>query len=362
MGDGPRHDRAVDDPLDDPLGGDLDPDAAAPRGFRGAYALGRGRVDAGRSRAEEIFERYRENPLVDIALSIYQRDKDAAGTVVSSAVAFRLFLFFVPMLLFVVGMVGLFSDLVTPAVVDEARITGNVAQQIDGALDQKGSGRWIAALAGLTGMATTGRTLAKALSQASCLAWQLPVSAKASIRTIGVVVGLIVGVGLTSMLTNRLNDQFGVGVAGLSYTALGAVYTVVFWLLYLFLPRSPSDRSALLPGALLVGATIASLQALSQLYLPSRFERASELYGTIGVTVVILGWFFIMGRVIVLAMTINACVFERFGSITEFIFSLPVLRGIPRRWPSLARAFGLDIDAAAHLAEPHRGTDADASG
>jgi uncharacterized BrkB/YihY/UPF0761 family membrane protein len=357
--------------VNDPLESDSEPDgdgandrasepvAGVPSGVRGVFALGRGRVDAGRSRAGDLLERYQDNLVVDIALRIYQRDKDAAGTVVSSAIAFRLFLFFVPMLLFIVGIVGVFSDLVTSEMVDEARITGSVAEQIDGALDQRGSGRWIATLAGLTGMASTGRTLAKALSQASCLAWRLPVSSKASIRTIGVVVGLIVGVGLTSMLTNRLNDQFGVGIAGLSYFALGAIYTVVFWMLYLWLPRAPSDRSALLPGALLVGATIASLQALSQLYLPSRFERASELYGAIGVTVVILGWFFIMGRVIVFAMTINACVFERFGSITEFIFTLPVLRAIPRRWPRIARAFGLEIDAADR--HPH-GTEADASG
>ena len=346
-------DSTAGDGTDD--GAEGDAPIAKPSGYRGLVAFGRGSVDTGRGKAEELLARYRDRPLVDIGLRIYERDKQAAGTVVGSAIAFRLFLFFVPMLLCFVGLIGIFSDAVPASAVDEARITGNLAGQINGALDQRGSGRWVAALAGLTGMASTGRTLARALSQASCLAWGLPVSAKASIRTIGIVVGLIVGLGLTATATNRVNDQFGIGFAGLSFFAAGAIYSAAWWVLSLRLPRAPSDRSALLPGALLVGVTIAGLQAVSQLYLPARFERASELYGAIGATVVVLGWFFITGRVIVLSMTINACVFERFGSISEFLFSLPGLRRIPARWPWIAQALGHVVEDALDGAD--RGVD-----
>jgi uncharacterized BrkB/YihY/UPF0761 family membrane protein len=346
------HDRDVSEPPVESSRDD-DPDGAEPEGgsppssrVQSAISFGRLQVDQGRSRAEQLFAPHRDRAVVDVALRIYERDKVAAGTVVSSAVAFRLFLFFVPMLLFVVGFVGIFGDVLTSEVVDEARIAGSLAGQIDSALDQRGSGRWLAALAGFFGMASTGRTLARALSQASCLAWRLPVSAKASLRTIGVIVGLFVGLGLAAAVTNRIDDQFGVGLAGISYLAAAAIYSAVWWLLSLRLPRSPSHRSALLPGALLVGTTLAVLQAASQLYLPGRFQRASELYGAIGVTLVVLGWFFITGRVIVLSMTINACVFERFGSISEFLFSLPVLRAVPRRWPWAAAALGLETDVA----------------
>lgn len=43
---------------------------------------------------------------MDLALRWYERDREAAGTVVGSALAFRLFLFFIPLLLFVVGLTG----------------------------------------------------------------------------------------------------------------------------------------------------------------------------------------------------------------------------------------------------------------
>ena len=59
-------------------------------------------------------------------------------------------------------------------------------------------------------------------------------------------------------------------------------------LVTIVLPRSPStDASALLPGAVLVGLTVAGLQLVSQLYLPGRFDRASELYGAVGTTIVV---------------------------------------------------------------------------
>jgi hypothetical protein len=56
----------------------------------------------------------------------------------------------------------------------------------------------------------------------------------------------------------------------------------------------------------------------------------------------ILGWFFILGRAIVLAMTLNAVVYERIGSLSMFIFALPLLRALAARSARVARVFGID--------------------
>ena len=64
---------------------------------------------AGRRRVEDLRERFGDRPVVDLGLRIYQRDREAAGGVVGAAVAFRLFLFFVPLLLMVVGLAGLLA-------------------------------------------------------------------------------------------------------------------------------------------------------------------------------------------------------------------------------------------------------------
>jgi uncharacterized BrkB/YihY/UPF0761 family membrane protein len=214
--------------------------------------------------------------------------------------------------------------------------------QINTALSQPNATRWLAALAGLVGMAWTGRSLSKVMVSASCLAWRLPVTTKASARVIGSVVGLVGVIALAATLVNRLRLDRGIAVAGLSLVAVFAVYGIAWVAMSMALPRATRDPGALLPGAVVVGAVLAAMQAVSQLYLPDKLSRASQLYGALATTVVTLGWFFFVGRAMVFAMSLNAVIYERFGSASHFAFGLPVIRIIPRHWPWLRRQFGLD--------------------
>ena len=133
------------------------------------------RYESGRAQAEATYDKYKDRPFVDVAIRIWHRDRDSAGTLVGSAVAFRLFLFFVPMLLFFTGLLGFLADHIDRADISNAGISGGLASQIEAALEQPTSTRWVATLLGLFGMAWAGRSLTKALVAASCLAWQLPV-------------------------------------------------------------------------------------------------------------------------------------------------------------------------------------------
>ncbi|MET0326817.1 MAG: YhjD/YihY/BrkB family envelope integrity protein, partial [Ilumatobacteraceae bacterium] len=311
-------------------------------GIRALVARGKGTVTAGQARANDLLEKYQDRPLLDVGLRIYRRDRESAGTVVGSALAFRLFLFFIPFLLFVVGTAGFVARVVDEDDVSEAGISGSLARQINAALTQPDSTRWIAVGLGFVGMITTGRSLSKVMVSASCLAWQLPVRAKASFKVIGAVVGLIAGIGLVAAIVNRVRLDLGLAVTGMSYLVALGIYAAAWVLLSLLLPRATTDPGALLPGAVLTSLTLVGMQAVSQLYLPSRFTRASELYGAIGTTIVTLGWFFILGRAMVLAMAINAVIYERFGSISHVVFALPVVRVIPRRSERIRRFFELD--------------------
>src|SRR5262249_24919131 len=100
--------------------------------------------------------------------------------------------------------------------------------------------------------------------------------------------------------------------------------------------------SALVPGAAIVAATLAGMQFVSQIYLPGKFSHASQLYGAIGITIGTLGWFFILGRVMMFSLSVDAVIYERFGSISQFVLSLPLLRIIPRKSPRLRKLFGLE--------------------
>jgi uncharacterized BrkB/YihY/UPF0761 family membrane protein len=308
-------------------------------------ANARERAKKEQARFAALLEKYEDQPMIDISLRLYQRDREVAGTVVGSAIAFRLFLFFVPLLLFLVGLAG-FVAVDAEDVNEQAGITGGLAEQIQTAFDQPGTTRWVALLLGLFGLATTGRSLSKVMVASSTLAWRLPTTTRASLKVIGGLVGLIAGVGLLAVLVSRVRSEYGVAVTGLSFLIVFVGYVLGWLAVSMLMPRATSDPAVLLPGAVLVGATITVLQVVSQVYLPNRVGRASELYGAVGATIVTLGWFFILGRVIVIAMCLDAVIHERFGTIARLVFSLPLLRSLARRSAWIRRFFDLD-DAAA---------------
>lgn len=311
----------------------------------GLLARGHSRLSSERERLNRILARHEHRPLLDVALRIYRRDRESAGTVLGSAVAFRLFLFFVPLLLFFVGLLGFAAAWIDAEDVSEQTgVTGSLAVQIDAALSQRGSSRWVATILGLVGMAWAGRSLGKVLVSASCLAWRLPVRPQTTIRIVGGVVGIVTGIGLVAVIVNRIRADLGLAAAGFSFVAAIAVYGLAWVVLSMLLPRATTDPGALLPGAALFGLTLATMHATSQLYLPNQFARASALYGAIGVTIVTLGWFFILGRAMVLAMAFNAVIHERLGTVSQALFSLPILRALPRRSPWVRRFFDLEAD------------------
>jgi hypothetical protein len=170
-------------------------------------------------RVRQRLSPYEHVPIVNILLRTYDTDRQSGGAVLGSALAYRLFLFFVPLLLLFTGIAGLFSGFVDPASVES-----------------------------------------------------------------------------------------GIGVSGA------------------------------LPGAVVMGVILAVLQAVSELYLPDRFHRASQLYGAIGTTLVILGWFFVLGRSCVLSIELNAAIHQLYGSISRLIFALPLVRRLPERSPRLRRS------------------------
>ncbi len=302
---------------------------------------------AARRLGDDVVERV---PLARTGVGVYERDRHAGGTLLGSAIALRLFLFFVPMLLFLVGVAGIVGRYsAIDSLADTAGVGGALAEEIDAALDQRTFTPWFATFTGLVGMAWTGRSLTRALVLSSALSWQMGGRQRMPARVIGVVVGIVVGIGLAFTVVNQIREATGAAITSISYLVIAAVYVVLWTLLFVNLPRATSDPGAALPGSLLVAAVLAGLQAVTQLYLPRQISEASSIYGTFGAVTAVLGWFFILGRVLAFSFSLNAVTFEIHGSISRLVFGLPVLRILPRRFTALGRYF--DLDARSEPAE-----------
>jgi uncharacterized BrkB/YihY/UPF0761 family membrane protein len=322
-------------------------------------ASGRAR-DWARSRADRAaswFDGLRERiTIVDVGARIYERDKDAAGTLLGSALALRLFLFFVPLVLMVVGLAGILGGPSDGSDVTEATgISGTLANYVDDAFSQSGKAPWIALVVGLFGMATTGRSLTRALVLSSALSWRMGGKQRTPVRSIGVVVGIIVGLALSAAIMNRIQLAAGAAVASISMFGLTAIYVAMWLLMYQSLPRTTTDPGAALPGAAVVAVVLATLQAVTQFYLPHQVDSAATMYGQLGVLVAFLGWFFFLGRAVAFSFAVNAVVYEQIGSVSTFVFRLPVVRQIPQRVPAVARYFAVDYVAQGEPDAPDTG-------
>ena len=103
--------------------------------FAVAREWGQRRYKSGRAQAEATYDKYKDRPLVDVCVRVWHRDRDSAGTLVGSAIAFRLFLFFAPMLLFLTGLLGFFAEHIDKADLKNVGVTGGLASQIETALE-----------------------------------------------------------------------------------------------------------------------------------------------------------------------------------------------------------------------------------
>lgn len=301
----------------------------------------------GRARAERVarwFETLRQRvAIVDVGARVYERDKEAGGTLLGSALALRLFLFFVPFVLLVVGLAGVLGGPTDGSATSRtAGLSGTLKEYVDDAFGQSGRTPWLALAIGLAGVGTTGWSLTRALVLSSALSWRMGGRQRIPIRALGLVVGMIVSISLSAAIVNRINQATGAAVASMSLIGMAAIYTVFWLLLFQALPRTTTDPGASLPGAALVGVVLSVLQLVTQFYLPQQVSNSSQLYGQLGALVAFLGWFFFIGRSVAFACALNAVIYEQVGSVSTLFFALPVIRQLPRRVPAIGRYFALD--------------------
>jgi uncharacterized BrkB/YihY/UPF0761 family membrane protein len=299
--------------------------------------------------SRRLAERRAASAVVDVTVRIYERDHENFGSVLGSAVAFRFFLFAFSMTALVVGLGTLVvgQGWVGSGLSDDLGITGTLAVEIDEALRGSETVGWILILGGLFGTLWTGKNLAATLIAASARAWQIPRDATATtVRAVGAVIGFVAVMAAGSLALSVIERAAGLAVVTTSFLLLFLVYGAAWFFLTLLLPRASRDPSVLLPGAALTGLIFMVLQWASQFYLVPRLESGSELLGGLGITAVALGWLFIVGRVMVASLAVNAVIFERLGSVLRLLLLLPGVRRIPERYPSVARLLEPDAGSA----------------
>ena len=226
-------------------------DAASPAAppTPGRFAGHKARLLAQRERATaELAARRERHVLVELAIKLYERDRDAFGSVLGSAIAMRLFLFTASLSVAAVGLVNLITrGDGMGGVMTSAGITGQVASQVESAASGSPGRHITLLLTGLFLSASAGRSLTGVLAATSARAWGMEArGAKATMRTAARVTALVALLVLAASLLNRVRASFGVAVGSTSLAANALGVGVGWFFVCLALPP-PVARSRVGP-------------------------------------------------------------------------------------------------------------------
>jgi len=252
---------------------------------------------------------------VDVAWAAFERDKRAVGSVLAGAVAFRVFIYLLPLFLSLVVLIGVVAGLDDDGprrLGDELGMSSYVVDSVETAAEQSSRSLWVLVPLALWAVYSAGLGAAKVLRAIHALAWDQPLQRprsglRAAAITFLFALGAVAVVGLTQWARAHAP------ALGLGAVLAGIVpFVALWWLASRLLPHDPTAPwTALVPGGLLVGVSVWLAHLASALYLAHRVDSASQLYGSLGTAAALLAWLYLMGRVMVASAMLNATLWER---------------------------------------------------
>lgn len=290
-----------------------------------------------RERADRAGDRYqqlaRSRPLLGLPLAYAARYTGRQGSLLASAVAFRLFLWLAPLALVLAGILAGYAsggDRDVNSALGAAGITGTARTEIVTAVEEGHRSWWYAVLIGAVLLLWGTRTLVKCLTLVNAHTWDAPLrkySRQEQVRLVLIVVGGWSAVIIVAAVISRLDGALPGGLV-LPFLIQTLAVATAWLLVSMQLPDRRTSWTELIPGSVLVGIALTVLDTISRVYLPYRFERSSRLYGSLGLATVMLAWLLIIGQVIVSAALINAVWAQHRALRTDQATSSEV--GLPR--------------------------------
>ncbi len=251
-------------------------------------------------------------PGVDTAFQLYERDEAIHGSIFASAVAFRLFLWMLPLTLVAVAGLGFLraGGASAEKTLNKVGISAISASSISSTLSTSSTSRWWAAIVGIVFLYPTSVALAKVVHRSHAVAWgdertklRSKWRAAAFVVFAGVVVLLLTGVAA------RVRVLSGPGL--IVRIGLVAAYSAAWFGVARLLPHRDAPWSALVPGAVLVGVGNAALHFFIVVYVARHLASATRLYGTLGSAAALLSFLYLIGRLVVASATLNASLWDR---------------------------------------------------
>lgn len=307
----------ADAPQDPSLG----PESGKAPGETAAVASGRKRAQSWatslRADAERLFQRAQaergRHRSVDAAFEIAERDSEVWGGIIAGALAYRLFIWLLPLALIAVAGLGLAADASSRSPEDAAEtlgLEGLISSSIVNAANSPN--RWYALLIGIPVLVWATRGVLRVLIGAHRLVWTDDRTAAPKPKLVPSLrlLALLLCVGAVSAAASALRAwSTGLGVLG---TLVALVPYAGLWLLVTIrLPHRDAPWTALIRGAAVFAVGLELLHAVV-VYVITPWALAKQgTYGALGVAASLLVGLFLVSRLVVGAAVVNATLWER---------------------------------------------------
>jgi uncharacterized BrkB/YihY/UPF0761 family membrane protein len=291
-----------------------------PEGKRGLKDRGVEAISKAKARGEALLTqaeaRRPGSAIIDVAFRSYEQDTRVAGGILAGAVAFRVFLFVVPFVFFIVAAAGFVAEAFgtsAPDMLDDAGITGLLAGTIT---DVGNQSLWtrltLLAVSGFALLSGT-RSFIKVLVVVHQLVWLLPRNKPRNQARLvgGTLLAVLISIVLVQVLSVLESYSFVAWVVG---TALYMVVPASLWLFAswkVFPHPNGAQWQDFIPGAIVVGVGVEALHIFTVVWISRSFANKSEAFGAIGGSLSILLWSYVIGRIMAAAPVLNAAAWRR---------------------------------------------------
>jgi uncharacterized BrkB/YihY/UPF0761 family membrane protein len=233
----------------------------------------------------------------------YERFRRLNGSILAAGIAFRIFLFLVPLTLTLVGLAGASVASGNDLQHDASRLSSALANTVAQAGKDSQKSWLVLVLAGAVAMLLAASSLFSTLARCSAQLWEMwEVRATGASQRARFIGGLLLT--LAILLAGRwIRTNVGLGIA-VNVASVG-LHVVLALLLLAYLPNRASHWHDLLPGALTTSAGLVGLNVFAVVWLPHKLASMSATYGALGVAVVTLSYLVLVGYLLVVSILVN---------------------------------------------------------
>ena len=287
----------------------------APGRIRRSTGQARQRLALERTRLqEELNTRRRRSGMVDVGFLVQELDARVGGGILAGALAFRIFLFMVPLVYVAFTVLGAASAAATkdPAqLAKDVGITGVLASAVVQAQDHSAWTLAVLVAGAAVALFLTAGSLAKALYVVHWLIWRIPRVMPAGLVPRLALIGFALTASALGVAVNSVRSSSGVAGAVIAVVVITVASFALWWWVSWKLPHPPVPASALVPGALLMAIGADVLHLLTTYWIGHLVARKTSTYGSVGIALAVLLWVYILGRIIVASAGLNAALWYR---------------------------------------------------